>query len=179
MDIIRGLLGIGILLAICYLLSTNRRAINWRLVGGAMLLQIIMAFLLIKIAPIRQFFSYIVDIFLIIIKSAEDAARFMFGDLAIGGGPYGFAFSVLPILVFFSALSSVLYYFGILQRIVYTFAWLMNKTIKISGVESLAAAANIFVGQTEAPLVVKPYLEKMTRFGDDVCHDWRVCDHCW
>ena len=162
MEILRGLLGIVILLGICYWISSDKKSINWRLVVTGMLLQILMAFLLIRVEPIRNFFSIIVDFFLMVIASAEKAASFMFGDLALGS-PFGFAFSVLPILVFFSALSSVLYYLGFLQKIVYGFAWLMNKTIKISGVESLAAAANIFVGQTEAPLVIKPYLEKMTR----------------
>ncbi len=162
MDITRGLLGIGILLFVCYLASTDRKSINWRLVISGMILQIGLALLLLKVKPVRVVFSEVVDLFLIIINSAEKAAEFLFGELA-KGSPYGFAFSVLPILIFFSALSSVLYYWGILQKIVYAFAWLMNKTIRISGVESLAAAANIFVGQTEAPLVIKPYLEKMTR----------------
>ena len=162
MDILRGILGISVLLGFCYLLSSDKKSINWRLVISGMLLQIGLAFLLIQVAPVRAFFSVIVQSFLLIIKSAEDAAKFMFGDLALGA-PFGFAFSVLPILIFFSALSSVLYYFGILQKIVYYFAWVMNRTVKISGVESLAAAANIFVGQTEAPLVIKPYLEKMSR----------------
>ena len=163
MDILRGFFGIGILLGICYLVSVDRKAINWRLVITGILLQMFLAFLMIKVEPVSIFFGYFVDIFLMIIKSAEDAAVFMFGNLAMSDQPFGFAFSVLPILVFFSALSSVLYYLGILQKIVYGFAWIMNKTIKISGVESLAAAANIFVGQTEAPLVIKPYLAKMSR----------------
>src|SRR5690606_13174277 len=101
--------------------------------------------------------------FVIMIKSTEDAARFLFGDLAKPGAPFGFAFIVLPTIVFSSALSSLLYYLGILQRVVYGFAWLMKKTMRLSGAESLAAAANVFIGQTEAPLVVKPYLENMTR----------------
>ncbi len=163
MDILRGVVGLITLLGICYLLSNNRKAINWRVVTVGMGLQIALALLMLKVDPVRRFFGFIVEFFLAIIESSEKSAVFMFCDLAQKGGPYGFAFYVLPILVFFSALSSVLYYYGILQRIVYGFAWVMNKTIKISGTESLAAAANIFIGQTEAPLVVKPYLEKMTR----------------
>jgi len=97
------------------------------------------------------------------IGSVETSARFLFGDLAVAGSPYGFAFYVLPTIVFFSALSSLLYYLGILQKVVYGFAWVMSKTMRLSGAESLAAAANVFIGQTEAPLVVKPYLEKMTK----------------
>ena len=163
MEIARGILGILVLLAITYLVSMDRKSVNWRLVSTGVILQVVMAFLLIRVEIIRTFFGYFVDFFLLIIDNATEAAKFMFGDLAVSGEPYGFAFSVLPILVFFSALSSVFYYLGILQKIVYGFAWIMNKTIKISGVESLAAAANIFVGQTEAPLVIKPYLEKMSR----------------
>jgi len=86
----------------------------------------------------------------------------LFGDLATDLS-YGFVFSALPVIVLFSALTSLAYYFGVLQKVVYGFAWLMNKTMKLSGPESLAAAANVFIGQTEAPLVVKPYLERMTR----------------
>jgi len=97
------------------------------------------------------------------INSSETAAIFLFGDLAKPGGPYGFAFSVLPTIVFFSALSSILYYLGVLQKVVFGFAWIMNKTMRLTGAESLAAAANVFIGQTEAPLVVKPYLERMSK----------------
>ena len=163
MNIFRGLLGIFILLGICFLLSRDRKSINWRLVLWGMGLQIVLAILMIKIEPIRHMFSYVVEFFLAIIRSSEESAVFMFGNLAKADQPYGFAFYVLPILVVFSALSSLLYYYGILQRIVYGFAWVMKKTIRISGAESLAAAANIFIGQTEAPLIVKPYLAKMTR----------------
>jgi CNT family concentrative nucleoside transporter len=97
------------------------------------------------------------------INATIEASQFLFGDLATQGGAYGFAFSVLPTIVFFSALSSLLYYYGILQRVVYGFAWIMSRTMRLSGAESLAVAANVFIGQTEAPLVVKPYLEKMTK----------------
>ncbi len=163
MNIFRGLLGMAILLGICFLLSRNKKAINWQLVGLGMALQLILAILMIKVAPIRQAFNLVVQFFLAIIRSSEESAVFMFGNLAKATEPFGFAFYVLPILVVFSALSSLLYYYGILQRIVYGFAWVMKKTIKISGAESLAAAANIFIGQTEAPLIIKPYLSKMTR----------------
>lgn len=162
-NLLRGLSGLFVLLLIAYALSLHRRSINWRLVGIGLLMQIILAILLLKIPFIREIFQAIVNFFVIMIKSTEDAARFLFGDLAKPGAPFGFAFIVLPTIVFFSALSSLLYYLGILQRIVYGFAWLMKKTMRLSGAESLAAAANVFIGQTEAPLVVKPYLENMTR----------------
>ena len=163
MDILRGIFGMIVLLAACYALSSNRKGINWKLVLYGTLLQIALAILMLKVPFIRNTFSYIVDFFLIIIDSSTESAVFMFGDLARPTSPFGFAFYVLPILVFFSALSSVFYYLGILQKIVYGFAWLMRKTIRISGAESLSAAANVFVGQTEAPLIVKPYLSKMSR----------------
>lgn len=163
MVFLRGIFGIIVLLGICYLVSKDRKGIDWKLVISGMALQIMLAVLMLKVGPVREVFRWIVDFFLAIIKSSEASSAFMFGDLANKSKPFGFAFYVLPILIFFSALSSMLYYLGILQRIVYGFAWVMRKTIKISGAESLAAAANVFIGQTEAPVIVKPYLAKMTR----------------
>ena len=162
MHIIRGIIGIVGLIAICYLLSTDRKKINWRLVGTGIALQIVLAFGMLEVAWIRSVFKSIVDFFVIVIGGSDQSSAFLFGELAMPG-KYGFAFFVLPTIVFFSALSSLLYYMGILQKVVYVFAWIMNKTMKLSGAESLAAAANIFIGQTEAPLVVKPYLEDMTK----------------
>lgn len=163
MDILRGLLGIGILLGVAYLMSSKKKAIDWKLVGIGMLLQLVLAVLIIKVAPVRAGFQMIVDFFILLIGSTEKAAGFMFGSLADKSGPFGFAFYVLPTIIFFSALSSLLYYLGILQKIVYSFAWVMRKTMRMTGAESLAAAANVFIGQTEAPLVVKPYIDKMSR----------------
>ncbi len=163
MDILRGLLGLLILVGICFLLSNNRKKINWTVVGSGILMQIILAFVFVKIEYARKIFEYIVGFFSMMINSSQQSAQFLFGDLAKPGTPYGFAFLVLPTIIFFSALSSVLYYLGILQKIVSGFAWLMRKTLKLSGAESLSAAANVFIGQTEAPLVIKPYLEGMTR----------------
>ena len=151
------------MLGICYLFSTSRKSIDWRLVASGTLLQIGLAVLMIKIPFIRAIFSTIVDGFLVVINSTIEAAQFLFGDLAVEGGGFGFAFTVLPTVVFFSAMSSLLYYYGILQKVVHGFAWVMSKTMRLSGAESLAAAANVFIGQTEAPLVVKPYLDKMTK----------------
>jgi len=159
---LRGLLGISVLLGFCYLLSSDKKAVNWRLIGSGILLQIVLAVLMLKVPFVRDAFGLIVNLFVAMVSASEEAAIFLFGDLA-KGYPFGFAFSVLPTIVFFSALSSLLYYLGILQKVVYGFAWLMSKTMQLSGAESLAAAANVFIGQTEAPLVVKPYLEKMTK----------------
>jgi len=162
MDIIRGLIGVFGLLGICYLLSIDKKRINWRLVLMGIGLQLLLAIFMLKLPFIRSMFQVVVDFFVLVIGASETSSKFLFGDLALPG-KYGFAFFVLPTIVFFSALSSLLYYLGILQKVVYFFAWIMNKTMKLSGAESLAAAANIFIGQTEAPLVVKPYLEKMTK----------------
>lgn len=162
-NIVRGAIGIVSMVAICYLFSGNRKSISWRLVFSGIALQLLLAIGLIKVPFIRAMFQWIVDFFVLMISSVETSAKFLFGDLAVAGSPYGFAFYVLPTIVFFSALSSLLYYLGFLQKVVYGFAWVMSKTMRLSGAESLAAAANVFIGQTEAPLVVKPYLEKMTK----------------
>ena len=162
-DIVRGVLGLATLTGICYLLSSSRKSIDWRLVTIGITLQLILAFLMLKVPLVRAFFKLIVDFFVLMIRATEESAKFLFGNLADPSQPFGFAFYVLPTIVFFSALSSLLYYLGILQKVVYGFAWLMNKTMRLSGAESLAAAANVFIGQTEAPLVVKPYLERMTK----------------
>ncbi len=116
-EIIRGLFGLSVLLLICYLVSNNRKEIKWPLVLTGIALQIVIAFCLIKIPLIKGFFEYIVKIFTIMIESSTLSAQFLFGDLAKPGTPYGFAFLILPTVIFFSALSSVLYYFGILQKI--------------------------------------------------------------
>ncbi len=161
----RALFGIIVLLAICYALSSNRRAINWRLVFIGMGLQFGLALLILKVPGVSTVFDYISEGFRQILAFAGAGSEFLFGSIVQNTDAFGyiFAFQVLPTIVFFSALTAVLYYFGILQRIVYGMAWLFTKTMHLSGAESLAAAANVFIGQTEAPLVVKPYLESMTR----------------
>ncbi len=162
-NILRSIIGTAILIGICVLFSKNRKHINWRLVVSGLLIQIILALLVIKIPAFTGFFKSVVGLFLIIISAAQESAVFLFGELGKVGSPFGFVFSVLPIIVFFSAITSIFYYFGILQKVVFVFAWVMNKTMKLTGAESLSAAANIFVGQTEAPLVIKPYLNRMSR----------------
>lgn len=162
MHALRAVIGVVIIIGLCYLFSADKKAIKWRVVIGGLLLQFVLAFSAIKIPFIRNFFKAIVDVFLVVINASEQSAAFLFGNLATDLS-YGFVFSALPVIILFSALTSLAYYFGLLQKVVYGFAWLMNKTMRLSGPESLAAAANVFIGQTEAPLVVKPYLERMTR----------------
>ncbi|MCP4120973.1 MAG: Na+ dependent nucleoside transporter [Bacteroidetes bacterium] len=162
-SILRGFLGIAVLLFLTFLFSSNKKKVDWTRVGMGVVLQFALALMILKVPFIKAIFAGVVDFFAMMIASTEESAVFLFGDLAKPGNPYGFAFFVLPTIVFFSALSSLLYYLGILQIIVKGFAWVMRRTLRLTGAESLAAAANVFIGQTEAPLVVKPYLEGMTR----------------
>ena len=164
-ELLRAGLGIVVLLGICVLASNNRRAIDWRLVSVGMGLQFVLALLILKAPGVSKVFDLLARGFQSILDFSAAGAEFMFGSLVTKLDSFGyiFAFQVLPTIVFFSAFTAALYYFGILQRVVYGLAWLMSKTMGLSGPESLAAAANVFIGQTEAPLVVKPYLEGMTR----------------
>ena len=174
-SILRGALGILVMLGVCYLLSANRRHINWRMVGMGMSLQFILAIAILKVPLINKAFDFLASFFVVILNFTEEGTKFVLGnwpaDVQLYDGASGqvvavgyiFAFKVLPTIIFFSALSSVLYYLGILQLIIKGFAWVMTRTMKLTGAESLAAAANVFIGQTEAPLVVKPYLEGMSR----------------
>lgn len=163
--LLRGALGIFFCLGICFLLSNNRKAINWRLVIWGMGLQIVLAVAILKVGFIESIFQTIANFFVVVLQFTDAGAEFLFAGLVTDMNTFGyiFAFKVLPTVVFFSALSSLLYYLGILQVIIKGFAWLMSKTMNLTGAESLAAAANVFIGQTEAPLVVKPYLERMSK----------------
>lgn len=162
----RGLIGLLVLVLIAYLFSTNRKAINWRLVIIGLSVQILLAIGVLYVPFITETFNYIGKGFQWVIQCTDAGINFVFGSFGTGkieGPLQNFAFKILPTIVFFSALMSMFYYMGILQKIVYVFAWIMKKTMKLSGAESLAAAGNIFLGQTESPLLVKPYLPKMTK----------------
>ncbi|MEM1216739.1 MAG: Na+ dependent nucleoside transporter N-terminal domain-containing protein, partial [Bacteroidota bacterium] len=164
-DVLRASIGVTVLLGICYLLSSDRKAINWRLVGIGMGLQLLLAFLILIVPGVSGIFDVISKGFTKVIAFTAAGSKFMFGNIVTDMSSFGyiFAFQVLPTIVFFSALTAILYYYRILQKVVYGLAWLLTRTMGLSGPESLAAAANVFIGQTEAPLVVRPYLEKMTR----------------
>lgn len=163
-DILRGILGIGVLIGILYLLSANKKAIDWKLVGMALLLQVGLGIAILKSTYIRSVFDFMSSFFVSVLAFTREGSNFMFGGLLdTSNVGYVFACQVLPTIIFFSALSSILYYLGILQRIIYALALGMSKLMRLSGAESMAAAANVFIGQTEAPLVIKPYLEKMTK----------------
>lgn len=171
--VLRALIGIVSLLGIAYCLSSDRSRISWRVVAGGLLLQFLIAALLLGNVPgIATIFDGLSKFFVALFGFAMSGSEFVFG---VFGNPesiaekfgtertFVFAFHALPMIIFFSALSSLLYYMGILQRIVKVLAWAMSRMMKLSGAESLAAAANVFVGQTEAPLVIKPYIPTMTR----------------
>tara|TARA_B100001250_G_scaffold215304_1_gene184740 strand:- start:76 stop:1338 length:1263 start_codon:yes stop_codon:yes gene_type:complete len=163
--IIRGAIGIVSLLAICYLFSVNKKQIDWSLVLKGLLIQLLFAICILKVSIIEKLFQAISNIFLSILDFTKDGSVFLFGETLVNNTSFGaiFAFQILPTIVFFSALTSVLFYLGILQKIVYFFAIMMKKIMNLSGAESLAASGNIFLGQTESPLLVRPYIQKMTQ----------------
>jgi CNT family concentrative nucleoside transporter len=162
MDYIRGLLGLAVLIGIAYLFSSNKKAIDWRLVGIGILLQLIFGVLITKVEFVATGFDWISDVFVKFLSFSTDGAQFLFGDLATDKLGFIFAFQVLPTVIFFSTVSTGLYYLGVLQKVVYGIAWVMAKTMRLSGAESLSAAGNIFLGQTEAPLLVRPFVKTMT-----------------
>jgi CNT family concentrative nucleoside transporter len=164
MALLRGLIGLLVIVGIAWLFSTNRKAISWKVVIYGLAMQLALAFGVLKTSFIRGLFEFVGRIFVKILDFTKSGTQFLFGDF-LNADQYGFifAFQVLPTVIFFSALTSLLFYLGIIQKIVYGMAWLMTKTLKLSGAESLSVTGNIFLGQTESPLMIKAYLEKMNR----------------
>jgi CNT family concentrative nucleoside transporter len=177
-SLFRGIIGIVVLISIAFLLSNNKKRISWKLVGAGLLLQVIFAVFVLKgdvlgrvWSPLewpRKLIEGIGYWFVQLLGFASEGAKFVFGPLAIPPGSDGsmgtiFAFQVLPIIILFASLMSLGYYFGIMQRIVKAVAWVMAKTMGTSGAESLTTAAEIFVGPTESPLVIRPYLKGLTK----------------
>ena len=163
-DSFRGLLGVMVLLLICYAVSEHRKRIDWKLVATGLLLQFIFALLVLKVPMVKSMFEGIASIFVVFLDFTKEGSRFLFGKEMIDNIPthgYIFAFQVLPTVLFFSAFTSLMYYLGILQKIVYGIAWVMNRTMRLSGAESLSTAGNIFLGQTEAPLLIKPSVRNL------------------
>ena len=160
----RGALGMLFLLMVCFIFSNNRRAINWKLVLLGIVAQVSFALGILRVNFIQIFFSRLSKIFVDVINVGHRGAEFMFNKLAdpLGEWGYIFAVQVLPIIIFFSALSAMFYYLGILQKVVHVFAWMLKK-LGISGPESVSTAANIFLGQTEAPLMIRPFLDRMNK----------------
>jgi CNT family concentrative nucleoside transporter len=160
----RGLLGMLVLLFFAYLLSADRRQIQWKTVGLGLLIQVIIAIGVLKVSLITKVFETFGNFFVKILDYTGAGTSMLLGEFG-DVNKYGFIFlfQALPVIIFFSALTSILYYFGIIQKLVGFLAWGLTKALKISGAESLSVAGNIFLGQTEAPLLIKAYLEKMTR----------------
>lgn len=163
MDWMRGFIGIITIIGLAYLFSTDRKMIRWKLILWGLVLQAIFAVLLYKIPMLSTLFQVLSEAFVVFINFSNEGTQFVMGSWiendSIG---FTFAFQVLPTLIFLSAISALLYYLGILQKITYGLAWVMSKTLKLSGAESLSSAGNVFLGMTEAPILVKPYIKSMT-----------------
>ncbi len=164
MQILRACFGILFIIGIAWAFSIDKKSIHWKLIVGGLLLQASFGMLITQVDMVNAGFVFASKFFVKIIDFTNEGSSFLFGDL-IDGEKHGFIFAlnVLPTIIFFSALSAGLYYLGILQKVVFAFAWIMSKTMKLSGAESLSAAANIFLGQTEAPLLVRPFITDMTK----------------
>ena len=166
LDRVMSVFGIFALLGIAAAFSTNRKAIDWRLVGMGVGIQLLFAVLILKTTPGRVFFDAAGDAFTRLIGFTDEGSKVLFGSFLNNGefmpAMVNFSFTILPTIIFFSSLMAVLYHMGIMQRVVQAFAWGMQKTMRTSGSETLSAAGNIFVGQTEAPLLVKPFVNTMT-----------------
>ncbi len=161
----RGVLGMISLIFIAFLFSSNRKAIDWKIVGIGLAFQLLIAVGVLKVEFVKSIFEFIGKLFVQVLEFTRAGSKFLFEGLVVDMDTFGFifAFQVLPTIIFFSALTSVLFYLGIIQWIVKAFGWLLSKLLKISGAESLSVAGNIFLGQTEAPLLIKAYLEKLTK----------------
>ena len=163
-SLLRGVLGMGVLLFIAVLFSNNRKQIAWKTVGIGLLIQVIIAIGVLKVDVIKRVFEIMGSFFIKILEYTGAGTKMLLGEFGnIETYGFIFVFQALPVIIFFSALSSILYYFGIIQKVVGFLAWGLTKIFKISGSESLSVAGNIFLGQTEAPLLIKAYLEKMNR----------------
>jgi CNT family concentrative nucleoside transporter len=165
-SLLRGLLGMFVLILISYVLSANRKAINWRTVGFGLGAQLILAVGVLKVSFVQSFFEWVGSLFIAVLDFTMEGTKFLFAAFSTGeieAPLVTFAISILPTVIFFSALTSVLFYLGIIQRVVKGLAWLLSKLLQVSGAESLSVAGNIFLGQTESPLMIKAYLEKMNR----------------
>lgn len=165
-SITRGTIGMIFLILLTYLFSSNRKKIDWGLVLKGLALQLIIAILVLKVPLFAKAFDLVGAGFIWVIDKTDIGTNFVFGQIGTGEVQpplITFAIKVLPTIIFFSALMSLLYYWGVLQKVVYGFAWVMKRFMRLSGAESLAAAGNVFLGQTESPLLVKPYLLGMTK----------------
>lgn len=163
-SILRGVVGMSVLLLIAWLFSSDHKAISWSVVATGLTIQFFLALSILYVPFVRGFFEIVGKAFVLILDFTKSGSTFLFRDLMnVDSFGFIFALQILPTIIFFSALTSVLFYLGIIQKVVYGLAWLMTKALKLSGAESLSVAGNIFLGQTEAPLMIKAYLNKMNR----------------
>ncbi|QYA24242.1 Na+ dependent nucleoside transporter [Gramella sp. MT6] len=163
-SLIRGIIGMMVLIIIAFLFSSNRKAVNWKTVGLGLAAQLILAIGVLKITVVQKVFEFVGNIFVLILDFTAAGSEFLLGGMMdVDSFGFIFLFQVLPTIIFFSALTSVLFYLGVIQIVVKGMAWILTKLLGISGPESLSVAGNIFLGQTEAPLMIKAYLERMTR----------------
>lgn len=172
MEYLRAVLGLAVLVGIGYLFSNNKKKVSWRIVWAGLLIQIVFGLLIGYVPFVERIFGFISSGFVTFLNFSLDGAEFLYGDLARNSEGneeakhslgFLFVFQALPTVIFFSSVTAGLYYLGVLQRIVWVFAWVMSRAMKLSGAESLSAAGNIFLGQTEAPLLVRPFIPKMTQ----------------
>ncbi len=165
-SITRGIIGMFVLIGIAWIFSTYKKAINWKVVGTGLVIQLTLAICILNIPFIQSFFDFISKLFVQVLNFTEAGTTFLFKSFGTGvieAPLLNFAVTILPTIIFFSALTSLLFYYGIIQKVVYALAWVMTRIMKLSGAESLSVAGNIFLGQTESPLMIKAYLEKMNR----------------
>ncbi len=163
-SVIRGVVGMLIIIAIAWVFSAKRKNVDWKVVGIGLAFQLVLALLILYVPPVQVAFEVVGQLFVKVLDFTRIGSEFLFRDLMnVQSMGFIFALQILPTIIFFSALTSVLFYLGIIQKVVYALAWALNKTMKLSGAESLSTAGNIFLGQTEAPLMVKAYLDKMNR----------------
>ena len=160
MERLMSFFGIFIMMGLAWLLSENKKKMDFRVIFGGLALQFILALIIMKTSAGQMFFVWAKDVVTAVIEMSDTGAEFLFGA---SYKDHFFAFKVLPTIIFASSLSYTLFYLGILQKVVEAMAWVMKKVMNISGAESLVTAANVFIGQTEAPLFVKPYLRTMTQ----------------
>jgi CNT family concentrative nucleoside transporter len=159
-----GLFGLAVLVAIAFCFSNNKRQVDWKLVGTGVALQIVFAAIVLKVPLGRDVFDAIATGFVRLLDYVDVGSRFIFGSL-LDSEKFGviFAVKVLPTIVFFAALTGVLYHLGVMQQIVKGMAWVITKVMRVSGAETTSVCASVFIGQTEAPLTIKPYIERMTQ----------------
>lgn len=164
MSLVRGMVGLVAVIGIAWIFSAKRKSVDWRVVGIGLAFQLILALMILYVPFVQGAFEIVGKMFVKVLDFTRIGSEFLFrGLMDVKSMGFIFALQILPTIIFFSALSSVLFYLGIIQKVVYVLALALNKTMKLSGAESLSTAGNIFLGQTEAPLMVKAYLEKMNR----------------